>query len=483
MLDLGCLPHPSDLQASAVAGVRSWREIPSWGRRAQPGLQECGRQFACEFCIGSWEPRLLPSVSAQRWVCGLGAVKSKAAVNVPGSPISSVVKRSIPVDQGTRQRLRLMNLNADKPKNLDKGGSQGVEREYNSHPKGCAFRVTVNACVTSDSSFFWERLFLHGFGGSFPWQPPLPHIWHLNEMAPKAQGSTRSPPQPAYPAKDVEKHWAERALTLSLAGEAALRGEPRLQTLPVASALTAHRTGPPPISPSKRKFSVDPGDDDLDCDGDHASKMSRTFAPHLNKTANGDCRKDPRERSRSPIERAVAPTMSLHGGPLYASLPSLSMEQPLALTKNSLDAGRPAGLSPTLAPVERQQNRPSVITCASASARNCNLSHCPVAHSGCAAGPASYRRTPSSTCDPVVEEHFRRSLGKNYKEPEPAPNSVSITGSVDDHFAKALGDTWLQIKAAKDGASSSPESASRRGQPASPSAHMVSHGHSPSVVS
>lgn len=175
--------------------------------------------------------------------------------------------------------------------------------------------------------------------------------------------------------------------------------------------------------------------------------------------------------------------MSLHSGPLYASLPSLSMEQPLALTKNSLDAGRPAGLSPTLAPVERQQNRPSVITCASASARNCNLSHCPVAHSGCAAGPASYRRTPSSTCDPVVEEHFRRSLGKNYKEPEPAPNSVSITGSVDDHFAKALGDTWLQIKAAKDGASSSPESASRRGQPASPSAHMVSHSHSPSVVS
>ncbi|KAF5914335.1 hypothetical protein HPG69_006794 [Diceros bicornis minor] len=206
----------------------------------------------------------------------------------------------------------------------------------------------------------------------------------------------------------------------------------------------------------------------------------------MNKTANGDCRKDPRERSRSPIERAVAPAVSLHGNHLYASLPSLSMEQPLALTKNSMDACRPPGISPTLTPVERQQNRPSVITCASASTRNCNLSHCPIAHSGCvAAGPASYRRAPSSTttCDPVVEEHFRRSLGKNYKEPEPAPNSVSITGSVDDHFAKALGDTWLQIKAAKDGASSSPESASRRGQPASPSAHMVSHSHSPSVVS
>ncbi|XP_045349771.1 transcription cofactor vestigial-like protein 4 isoform X2 [Leopardus geoffroyi] len=277
--------------------------------------------------------------------------------------------------------------------------------------------------------------------------------------------------------------------------EAALRGEPRMQTLPVASALTSHRTGPPPISPSKRKFSLEQGDDGLDCENDHASKMSRIFNPHLccsldthvmNKTANGDCRKDPRERSRSPIERAVAPTMSLHSNHLYTSLPSLSMEQPLALTKNSMDASRPAGIAPTLTPAERQQNRPSVITCASASTRNCNLSHCPIAHSGCvAAGPASYRRAPSSTttCDPVVEEHFRRSLGKNYKEPEPAPNSVSITGSVDDHFAKALGDTWLQIKAAKDGASSSPESASRRGQPSSPSAHMVSHSHSPSVVS
>nr|XP_030696699.1 transcription cofactor vestigial-like protein 4 isoform X1 [Globicephala melas]XP_030696703.1 transcription cofactor vestigial-like protein 4 isoform X1 [Globicephala melas]XP_030696704.1 transcription cofactor vestigial-like protein 4 isoform X1 [Globicephala melas]XP_030696705.1 transcription cofactor vestigial-like protein 4 isoform X1 [Globicephala melas] len=63
--------------------------------------------------------------------------------------------------------------------------------------------------------------------------------------------------------------------------EAALRGEPRLQTLPVASALTSHRTGPPPISPSKRKFTVEPGDDELDCESDHASKMSRIFAPHL----------------------------------------------------------------------------------------------------------------------------------------------------------------------------------------------------------
>ncbi|NXB81535.1 VGLL4 protein, partial [Donacobius atricapilla] len=265
------------------------------------------------------------------------------------------------------------------------------------------------------------------------------------------------------------------------AGEAALRGEPRMQPLQ-SPALSNHRTGPPPISPSKRKLSMDQGDEELDCENDHVSKMSRMFNPHLSKTANGDYRKEHRERSRSPIERAAAPTMSLHANHMYASIPSLSMEQPLALTKNSVDAARTVGISPGLGSVERQQNRPSVITCASASNRNCNLSHCPVAHSACSG--AAYRRPSSSSaaCDPVVEEHFRRSLGKNYKEPEPVANSVSITGSVDDHFAKALGDTWLQIKAAKDGVGSSPESASRRGQ-ASPSSHMVSHNHSPSVVS
>lgn len=51
----------------------------------------------------------------------------------------------------------------------------------------------------------------------------------------------------------------------------------------------------------------------------------------------------------------MAPTVSLHGGQLFASLPGLSLEQPLALTKNSMDAGRPAGISPTLTPAERQQ--------------------------------------------------------------------------------------------------------------------------------
>ncbi|NXO43188.1 VGLL4 protein, partial [Locustella ochotensis] len=139
-------------------------------------------------------------------------------------------------------------------------------------------------------------------------------------------------------------------------GEAALRGEPRMPALQ-SPALSNHRTGPPPISPSKRKLSMDQGDEELDCESDHVSKMSRMFNPHLSKTANGDYRKEHRERSRSPIERAAAPTMSLHANHMYASIPSLSMEQPLALTKNSVDAARTVGISPSLSSVERQQVR------------------------------------------------------------------------------------------------------------------------------
>lgn len=43
------------------------------------------------------------------------------------------------------------------------------------------------------------------------------------------------------------------------------------------------------------------------------------------------------------------------------------------------------------------------------------------------------------------EEHFRRSLGKDYKE---ASNKIDISGSVDEHFKKALGPRYEQLHAA-----------------------------------
>uniref|UniRef100_A0A8C4QG96 Vestigial like family member 4 n=1 Tax=Eptatretus burgeri TaxID=7764 RepID=A0A8C4QG96_EPTBU len=96
---------------------------------------------------------------------------------------------------------------------------------------------------------------------------------------------------------------------------------------------------------------------------------------------------------------------------------------------------------------DRQQMRPSVITCVPAL-------HRAKAHGGnsgnssnnafycCTSVTSPEHNKPGPTSDPVVEEHFRRSLGQDYRE----TGSVSVTGSVDDHFAKALGDAWLRLK-------------------------------------
>ncbi|CAK1604309.1 unnamed protein product [Parnassius mnemosyne] len=90
-----------------------------------------------------------------------------------------------------------------------------------------------------------------------------------------------------------------------------------------------------------------------------------------------------------------------------------------------------------------------------------------------------------SMCDPVIDEHFRRSLGDDYMNlfkknsenalPGPKPNTKDRASSpiqfkteespkstkiiamevddasmsVDDHFAKALGDTWRQIQTSR----------------------------------
>ncbi|XP_057686448.1 transcription cofactor vestigial-like protein 4 [Corythoichthys intestinalis] len=234
--------------------------------------------------------------------------------------------------------------------------------------------------------------------------------------------------------------------------------ESRTPSLP--SAILSNITGPPPLCPSKRKYD-DEQKDQMNCDDDHMTKMSRLFATHLARTSPGDNHNEHWSLRHSPMEHISSSSNGLHGNHLYASISGFAVEEPLALTKSSLDnavGGKEMSVVSTA--VERQQNRPSVITCAPASNRNCKLSHCHM--NGCSPSPTSdERKTNANTiCDPVIEEHFRRSLGKNYKEAEPAANpasnSVSITGSVDDHFAKALGDAWIQIKA-KGGGHQAPE--------------------------
>ncbi|XP_050437535.1 transcription cofactor vestigial-like protein 4 isoform X2 [Adelges cooleyi] len=60
--------------------------------------------------------------------------------------------------------------------------------------------------------------------------------------------------------------------------------------------------------------------------------------------------------------------------------------------------------------------------------------------------------------DPVIDEHFRRSLGKDYmsvfapavavqeETADESPEENTGLSAVDDHFAKALGDTWVKLQ-------------------------------------
>uniref|UniRef100_UPI0037E91D23 transcription cofactor vestigial-like protein 4 n=1 Tax=Semicossyphus pulcher TaxID=241346 RepID=UPI0037E91D23 len=230
--------------------------------------------------------------------------------------------------------------------------------------------------------------------------------------------------------------------------------ESRTASLPTAMS---NLTGPPPNCPGKRKYGEEQMDDRINCDDDHMTKMSRLFATQLARPSAGENRNEQWSLSHTPAEHMTSSSNGLHGNHLYASISGYAVDQPLALTKSSHDIGAGGRERSVLSgPVERQQNRPSVITCAPASNRNCNLSHCHM--NGCSPSPpADQRKTNANTVsDPVIEEHFRRSLGKNYKEAEAVSNSVSITGSVDDHFAKALGDAWIQLKS-KGGGHQTPE--------------------------
>ncbi|PSN38438.1 hypothetical protein C0J52_12725 [Blattella germanica] len=77
------------------------------------------------------------------------------------------------------------------------------------------------------------------------------------------------------------------------------------------------------------------------------------------------------------------------------------------------------------------------------------------------------RELLSGMCDPVIDEHFRRSLGKDYMSlfssdsttnNSNSNSSITVTGlSVDDHFAKALGETWVKLQEQTNNSSSTKE--------------------------
>ncbi|XP_043247589.1 transcription cofactor vestigial-like protein 4 isoform X1 [Amphibalanus amphitrite] len=116
--------------------------------------------------------------------------------------------------------------------------------------------------------------------------------------------------------------------------------------------------------------------------------------------------------------------------------------------------GSPPPYRAAVSPSGRQLGRPSVITCGP------GRSDSEDAGSDGDLRPDELRTREvikdfPGVCDPVIDEHFRRSLGKHYaslfkSSSTPSPPQAreeDVTGmSVDDHFAKALGDTWIKLQ-------------------------------------
>lgn len=139
-------------------------------------------------------------------------------------------------------------------------------------------------------------------------------------------------------------------------------------------------------------------------------------------------------------------------------------DTPLDMSTRRLDPHSPpasptsTSTSPPLSPGDSTPPRPSVITWASTLAKG-DKQHDDKKDFR----PGHRRELFSGTCDPVIDEHFRRSLGKDYMNVfsscGPSVGSTNVNGnnnnnhqttvtglSVDDHFAKALGETWLKLQ-------------------------------------
>nr|XP_011427764.2 uncharacterized protein LOC105328535 isoform X1 [Crassostrea gigas] len=191
----------------------------------------------------------------------------------------------------------------------------------------------------------------------------------------------------------------------------------------------------------------------------------------------------PLRRHYTPLLPPAGPIRDPRGSPpKYSSLESHDAPLNLSLSSSSLPSSSSA--------FSTQISRPSVITCAPmATERTSHYSNVSPPHTPHAVASPKSRQIISG-CEPDIEEHFRRSLGRDYmtsnspkqvnppppppppKVPTPPeetaqttrgsssspkdddkinPANVSITGTVDDHFAKSLGSNmWSALKAKND---------------------------------
>ncbi|XP_068559559.1 vestigial like 4 like [Cebidichthys violaceus] len=231
-----------------------------------------------------------------------------------------------------------------------------------------------------------------------------------------------------------------------------LEGQPHLRSEDRYRHIANDRARVPTVLPVKRKRSHERG---LTLEERRERILSRSSGKAAQRVAplvfNGP------QSPTSTWSPTPSPTNLLPTHVYYAPV----MDEPLALIKKPRKDPESTEEKTKSSASTQIQMRPSVITCVSSS-RN------PSCRSEVHRSPTSV----ISRCnyDHVVEEHFQRSLGVNYQKARSQQLSISV--SVDDHFAKALGDKWLQIKSKSSSCSSTP--------PSSPSVtHSPTYSHSP----
>ncbi|XP_010898047.1 vestigial like 4 like [Esox lucius] len=236
-----------------------------------------------------------------------------------------------------------------------------------------------------------------------------------------------------------------------------LEGQPNLRSEDRYRHITNERVRVPPVHPVKRKHSsLDRG---LTLEERRERAQNKNIIGSAQRPAVFSVSQSPTS-SWSPT---ASPTDHLPGH-VYQTPP---MDEPLDLIKKprkELDRKEEKTKHNTV--TNQIQMRPSVITCVSSTRK-------PVCRSEIRSSSHSSTVLPKHSYDHVVEEHFKRSLGIDYQKTSSRQLSISV--SVDDHFAKALGEKWLQIKS-----KSSLRSLSTSSPPSSPSVtQSPSYCHSP----
>ncbi|XP_062236210.1 vestigial like 4 like [Platichthys flesus] len=230
-----------------------------------------------------------------------------------------------------------------------------------------------------------------------------------------------------------------------------LEGQPHLRSEDRYRHMANDRVRGPTVYPVKRKRSHERG---LTLEERRERVLSRNSGKVAQRTAPAPAVFNSPQSPTSTWSPTPSP---LPAHMYYAPI----MDEPLALIKKPRkDPENTEEKSPSSTATQIQM-RPSVITCVSSLRNPSGRSEVHRSHTS-GASKSSY--------DHVVEEHFQRSLGMNYQKARSQQLSISV--SVDDHFAKALGDKWLQIKSKSSSCSSTP--------PSSPSVtHSPAHSHSP----